>query len=736
MRKLLSFVFLFLALKSGYNQIIKGYVYDINENNEKSPLVGVNVYWLNTQIGTTTNQNGYFELRKPEDLVKSKLIVSYIGYKPDTIDIQSETTELEIVLRVSRELNEVMVIGVTPSKIISESDIKPTEILTVKELQKAACCNLAESFTTNAAVDVQFQDAVVGVRQIQLLGLAGTYTQIMFENIPTQKGIGNAFGLNYVPGPWLSSISVSKGAASVINGSESITGQINFEYKKPEDSERFYFNAFQSSHFRTDFNVNSAINLSDKLSTVFFAHTDFTSKSIDNNNDTFKDQPDVKQFNFFNRWKYHSNNGFELQFGTQYLNEERRGGQITRNQSNYNPNDLYQININTKRLELFTKTGYVFDDDSYKSIGLILNGQYHKQNSLFGIRKYDALQKSFYAKLIFQISDEDETNTLKSGLSFSYDRYDEKFNGIDFNKAESKPGLFVEYKYSPSNLLTLVPGIRLDFHNLYGTLVAPRIHIKINPHFNTAIRLSAGKGFRSVNLFADNINYLASSRKFEIFNQPTFEEAWNYGLSITQYVSISKKELRLTFDYFRTTFLKQSVIDIDTDTRKVLVYDLSGKSYSNNYQFELYYELLSRLEITAAIKYSDVRTQYLTAFLTKPLVSRYKALFTLTYSTVERDWQFDSSFLLNGPGRIPNTSSNPVQYRLKESFSPFWNINGQITKRFDYIDVYFGVENLTDFKQPDAIIAYDDPFGDYFDASMIWGPVEGRKFYAGIRLNL
>lgn len=731
-------IYFFLACTVSLTaQSLNGYVYEYNDQQQKIPLIGTNVFWEGTQIGTTTNEDGFFELKKV-DADPLTLIVSYIGYVPATVKIPFDQDSIEIVLSINRELKEVVVTGTSLSKYIDELDPRSTEVITSKELLKAACCNLSESFTTNASVDVQFQDAVTGAKQIQLLGLAGTYTQIMFENIPTLKGIGNTFGLGYVPGPWMTSISVSKGAASVVNGYESITGQINIDYKKPDDLERYYFNAFQSSGYKTDLNANAAFQLSENLGTILLAHSNFITKSMDDNFDSFKDQPNVKQFNFLNRWKYQSFNGYESQFGLQILNEERRGGQILESHSgsSIHSGHKYEINVDTKRYELFSKNGFVFGDEPYTSIGLIVNAQLHDQNSLFGLRQYNAEQKTFYSNLLFETRTIDDMHAFTLGGSYVFDQYNENFDGLDFFRKESRPGIFVEYNYSPSNLISIVPGARVDFHNLYGTFLTPRLHLKYTIDDNTTLRLSAGKGYRSVNLFADNLNYLASSRNFVVINQPAYEEGWNYGFNLTRYFTVNDRDLRVTADFYRTDFVKQTVVDIDSDVRQIRFYDLNGSSYSNNYQIELAYELFPRLDVSAAYRYSDVKTQYGDKLLTKPLISRYKALLTFSYATELRDWLFDSSFLLNGPGRIPSTDNNPSAYQRAENFSAFLNINAQVTKRFDLIDVYLGVENLTDFKQENPIIASDDPFGDYFDASMVWGPIEGRKFYLGLRLSV
>ena len=734
MKLIIYSLFILLFSFSGFAQNLKGIVYELDDKNEKIPLIGTNVFWEGTQIGTTTDVNGIFNLRK----IKSDhphLIVSYIGYKQDTLEIPVDQDSIEIVLAVNRELKEVVVTGTSLSKFIDQLDAKNTEVITSKELLKAACCNLSESFTTNASVDVQFQDAVTGAKQIQLLGLPGLYNQMLFENIPTLKGIGGIFGLGYIPGPWMTSISVSKGAASVVNGYESITGQINLEYKKPDDLERYYFNAFQSSHYKTEFNANAATHLNENLSTMILAHTDFTTKTMDDNNDSFRDQPNVKQFNFINRWKYQSYKGYESQFGVQVLNEERRGGQVSESSSG-NSATPYNINIDTKRYEVFAKNGYVFDDEAYTSVGLILNAQWHDQNSLLGIRRYNGNQKSFYANLLFETKTADDIHSVTMGGSFAYDNYKESFDGLNYSRNESRPGVFAEYTFAPSNIISIVPGIRFDFHNLYGTFFTPRLHVKYNIDENTTLRASAGKGFRSVNLFAENLNYLASSREFIIVNSPSYEEAWNYGLNLTRYISINDRELRVTAEYYRTDFLKQTVVDVDSDVRQVRFYDLNGKSYSNNYQIEMAYQPIERFDVSAAFRFTDVKSNYGSEILIKPLSSKYKGLLTLSYAAEENSWVFDSSFLLNGDGRIPSTSQNPVDYQRQETFPAYLTVNAQVTKKIDFVDLYFGVENLTNYKQSNPIIASNDPFGNYFDASMIWGPIDGTKFYFGLRLSV
>ena len=735
MKALFNLFFIFLALDFSLAQSLTGKVFEMDEGQNKIPLIGTNIYWEGTQIGTTTDENGDFVLDKIES-DHLHLIVSYIGFKPDTIDIPSDQDSIEIVLSLNRELQEVVVTGTSLSKYIDALDAKPTEIITSKELLKAACCNLSESFTTNASVDVQFQDAVTGAKQIQLLGLSGIYTQMMFENIPTLKGLTNTFGLAYVPGPWMTAISVSKGTGSVVNGYESIAGQINIDYKKPDDIERYYFNAYQSSHYNTDLNANAAVQISENLSTLLLAHSNFNLKAVDDNHDTFADQPEVRQFNFMNRWNYHSFTGYESQFGIQIIDEERRGGQIVTSGSHGLHLGNYDIDINTKYYSLYAKNGYVFNDEPYSSAGLILDGLYQEQSALFGLREYDLTQKYFFSKFVFETKSADDAHTITAGGSYFYDQYNEQFDTLTYFRKESVPGAFAEYNFSPTNILSIVPGARIDFNSLYGTFFTPRIHLKYNIDENSTLRISGGKGYRAVNLLTENMNYLATSRQFVIVNQPTYEEAWNYGFNFIRYFTINNRDLRITAEYYHTDFLKQTVVDIDSDVRQVQFYNLNGESYSNNYQIELYYELIQRLELTAAYRYSDVKMTYGNQLMTKPLTSYYKLLFTGSFTTEEHEWLFDLSVLVNGNGRVPSTVQNPVEYQRAQSFPAFTNINAQITKKIDIVDLYFGTENILNFKQDNPIIASDDPFGEYFDASLVWGPIDGRKFYIGVRLSV
>lgn len=726
-------ILIFAAMPLSGQKTLEGKIIDTSDKDELG-MPGASIVWAGTTTGTTTNVAGYFKIKKTKQT--DKLVVSFVGYKTDTITIGDSEEYIKHSLNQGSELGEVMVFGKASGTFINRIDPVLTLNITSGELRKAACCNLSESFETNASVDVNYADAATGAKQIQLLGLAGSYTQILTENIPAMYGLASAYGLNYIPGPWMESIQVSKGTSSVRNGYESVAGQINVEYKKPATSENVYVNGFVSDAGRQEINANASVIINDKLSTMIMAHGENQAGMKDRNEDGFRDEPDIRQYHFFNRWDYLSGQ-YDFRTGIKYLEEQRIGGQIMYNPQNSDTwSEGFGINIKSKRLEAFAKTGGVFMKDRSMSVGWIQNVAFHDQNSLFGQKMYTGSQKSYYSNLLYQWNPLLSRHTLDAGFSYKYDIYDEMLNTLQMNKNESVPGLFAQYTYADTSKVTVVAGIRTDYHNLYGTLITPRVHVRylILPKFT--LRASMGKGYRSANVLAENSYLLASSRTMMIPDNLAMEEAWNYGLSLTGSVLVGGKEVKLSSEFFHTNFLSQIITDLDADVDEVRFYNLDGRSYSDVLQFEVSATPVDGLDILAAWRWNDVKMTIDGILREKPLSSRYKGLVTASYLTRLRKWQYDYTVQINGPGRIPSTASNPEPYRRDEQFSTYVVMNAQITRNFKKADIYVGVENLGNFMQEDPIIAADDPMGDFFDSNLIWGPVHGRKIYAGFRFFL
>jgi outer membrane receptor for ferrienterochelin and colicins len=716
------------------------------EHGHEEPLVNATIYWAGTTSGVHSDDKGNFQIKLPKS-GERKLVARFIGYLPDTIAIAENQKEVHIELKTAAMLNEVTVKGQAKGSYVSELHAINTQIISEAGLNKLPCCNLSESFENNASVDVNYADAVTGAKQIQLLGLAGVYSQILTENMPSIRGLASTYGLAYIPGPWMQSIQISKGTSSVINGYESTTGQINVEYKKPHVSDRFYLNLFGNQEGRAEANVTSAWKLSKNLSTMVLAHASALNTKHDENHDGFMDSPLYRQINFINRWLYEVHEKFEAQFGVKFLDETRDGGQMNFDKSkDKGTTNSYGLGVETKRTELFAKVGIPFKFRKATSLGTMYSFTNHRQNSFFGLNTYDATQNSFYTNIIFQTYLGNTNHTLNAGFSFTYDDYSEKLKLVDYSeklksadykRTEQIPGVFAQYAYSLAEKFSVIAGLRADFHNLYGTLVTPRLHLKYSLDDQTRIRASIGKGYRSPVVLAENISILASSRQLTIANDLDNEEAWNMGLTFSRDVYLGGDKMsKISLDYYRTDFQKQVIVDMDHAANEVLIYNLNGKSYSNSFQVEVNYMPLDGLDITAAFRYNDVKMTMHDELVTKPFVTKYKGLLTASFLTGNRKWQFDLTNQFNGTARISETSQNPEQYRLKNETEAFAVVHAQVTHKFKHLDIYFGGENLTNYTQKNPIVAADQPFGKYFDTSMVWAPITGRMFYAGLRLTI
>jgi outer membrane cobalamin receptor len=720
-----------LFILPNINAQISGKVFEFVDN-KKEPLFGVNVYWENSSVGTSTDFEGRFEIQKPSN--SGRLIFSFVGYASDTIIITENKKNIDVTLSKSNILKEVVIGERQVGTHYSRMETMSVQNISGAELCKAACCNLSESFETNASVDASYSDAATGAKQIKLLGLAGRYVQMMTENIPNLYGLSQPYALGYIPGPWMESIQVSKGTSAVINGYEAITGQINVEYKKPNTSpDKLFVNLFGSSAGRTEANIDGAFKVGNKWSSMILAHAQADLMDIDHNNDSFMDMPAVNQYNLFNRWDYFGNN-ITFRTGIKLVDETRKGGQ-----SGYNfnqPSDmqnLYGIYIKSQRIETFAKLGYVFPYKNYQSIALISNFTGHTQNSYYGKTNFDAEQTSLYFNLIWQsVLNGNEDHKYNAGISLKNENLNQTLNDSTMKDREIVPGAYFQYTGHLFDKANVILGLRADYHNQEGLLITPRLNLRYNISGNIVLRGSVGKGFRKANVLAENNFLLASSRNIHIANDLKLEEAWNYGANLTWYIPIGKREMTVNFEFYRTQFINQIIADFET-FHHVKFYNLDGKSYSNTYQVEATFPIIQGLDMTAALRYNDVKQTIDGNFVESPLTNRYKGIVTISYKTPLEKWQFDFTAQFNGGGRIP---VSPTKYNLGTEFPAYNIFNAQITKYFKKWEMYIGAENLFDFTQKDPIISVSDPYGNDFDSALIWGPIHSRKIFLGIRFAI
>ncbi len=745
MRNYLLILFVILPQCFFAQEFIEGMVMEANSANKHIGLSGANIYWMDSQIGTVTGADGTFKISYSKDY--SKLIISYVGFQSDTLTVDSPKM-IHHWLQPSNELEEVVVSKKRDP--LQKTYFNARNVVTVNsaELLKAACCNLSESFETNPSIDVNFSDALTGTKQIQMLGLTSPYLLITQENIPMVRGASQAYGLTFTPGTWVESIQISKGAGSVVNGYESISGQINTELIKPLTEEPLFINGYINRNGRIEINTHLSHKLTDKWSSGLYIHGNGRNTRVDENNDGFLDAPLASQINILNRWQFQdAEKGWVSFINLRFLKDEKQVGQNI-----FNPaTDKFTTNawgseIDTKRFDTSLKLGYVFPQLPFQSFGFQASYSYHDQESYFGFNRYDITHESIYSNMIFNSILGDTRSKFKTGLTFAYDAYDELVNTENYSRTDSSVGAFFEYSYNELEKVSLIAGVRVDAHNRLGTFVTPRFHIRYTPWGKASFRGSFGRGRRAANIFAENQQLFASSRQINLIDSGGKiygldpEDAWNYGISLLQGFNLFDRVGNVTADFYRTNFRNQIVIDWE-NAREVSFSNLNGKSFANSFQLELNYEVIKNLDFRAAYKYYDVKTTYQTGLLQKPIQPKHRFFANLSYETTPKpngaQWRFDYTFNRIGEQRLPDTSLNPEEFRLEEFSVPYSLMNAQIAKVFsNKIEIYAGVENMTNFKQKSPVLASQDPFGPYFDTTIVYAPVLGSMYYAGFRLKI
>jgi len=747
MRFMLVVLLLLGGTAAGAQDSLRGFVFEETATGRLKPLMAANIVWLGTTLGTSADENGYFAL--PAHASTRQLLISYIGRQPDTLFIRSFAT-VKVVLKSDARISTVEVQAERAGTFVSSLNPIKTQIMTEKELFKAACCNLSESFETNPAVDVSYTDAVTGVKQIQMLGLSGNYIQMQHENLPDIRGLAANYGLTFVPGSWIESIQVTRGIGSVVNGYESIAGQINLELKKSDQGDFYFINGYQNQMGRSELNWYSRHQVNRRWSTAILAHGNLTSVKNDVNRDGFLDLPLGSQLNVHNRWKYDDAKGLSAQLGVAVLTDERLGGQVAF-ESGRAPElqpALYGSRMQVNRAEVYGKLGYVFPQERYHSLGLMANAVQQRMTAFFGDRNYSGRQQSLYSNLIYQNILGNTNRKYRAGLSLMAEQYDEQFvdraparaSDRTYARTEVVPGAFYELTLSQARY-QIVGGVRADYHNLYGGLFTPRLHGKYDFTDKTALRLALGRGYRVANVFAENMGGLVSSR--EVVIQGThpsgfgleMERAWNAGLSLTHNFKFRYREASVNLDIHHTTFDNQVVVDYE-DPRKLLFYNLQGRSYSNSAQVEVVLQPARRFDVKLAYRYLDVKTAYNQGgLLTRPLVARDRVFLNLAYATRSK-WSFDYTAQWIGTKRLPGTLQNPVEFRFPERSPSYFMMNGQVSKAWKRYDFYVGIENMADFRQTQLVNAAEQPFSPFFDASMVWGPGIERMVYVGFRFRI
>lgn len=771
-----ALIILLLTLNMSAWAHLQGVVLD--ENGQ--PLVGANVYWAETNEGAASDENGMFEV---EPVRKTKqLVTSYLGYRNDTLLVQSRDF-ITIVLTPEDELAEVEVVERRKDVVRARYSAFDVQTLGKGELCRAACCNLSESFETNASVDVAYTDAGTGMHQIRMLGLSGTYVQVLGENSPAVRGLVGSYGMDYVPGPWIESVQISKGTASVRNGYEAITGQINFEFLKPQTQNPLdiSFNITDEFHVELDAMGGWDIPIPKDpmmgtLSTSVMAHYHNGTFTKDEDGDGFLDIPQDQSLNLLNRW-YYKNDGYSFQWLMRGMHDDRHSGQRPSwNHPRQMPQDPYLIELQADRVEAMMKHGIMLDKESGMSIGIVSNASFHRQHNLYGPRLWHAEQVNAYTNAIWQNNwegggNKDNDHQLAVGASVNYDRYDERicFDTLLLREGQGRDswltnevtaGVFAEYTFKLEDQLSMVAGVRADYSTRYGWFMTPRLNIRYAPWEWWTIRGSVGLGYRSPLAVADYAQYLPTNRTW-VMTDLKQEQSLNAGVTMSWDIPLGSRSMQLTAEYYYTRFLNGVVADQDSSRYSITFFNLSDVpgacAYSHNAQIEATMEILKGWTMTLAFRYNDVKQTTYNAVAgeyqlrEKVLQNRFKGLITTSYVTPKGGWQFDVTAQFNGPGRLYDgfkiPDGNKQYYEKDGAVYHTWypQLMAQVTKYFKHnVSLYFGTANMTNFVQQNCILGDVVPAGAQgaglidshskdFDATTIWAPTTGWSLYLGLR---
>lgn len=759
MRKIIVFILISFVLFSALGQT-KGTVYGQTEKGEHEPLPYANIYFPEIEKGVMTNDNGEFTISLP-DKKDYIAVVSYVGFQTDTISIKSGSKNNKINLTAGELLESVEVTDRNSGSIISMMSTVQTETITTQGLQKLACCNLSESFENDPTVDVGYSDAVSGVKQIRMLGLDGKYSLMLGDGIPSLRGLASMYGLTFIPGAWLRSIGISKGASTVEHGYESITGQINAGLIEPLHSDPVYLNVYSNSELRFEGNAVLGHKFSDSAGTNLMLSGAYQNRPTDMNHDGFTDIPINWNINVLNRWKIETKNEECIQFLVNYIHSQYKGGQIDylKNSDKSQTTNYYGFFNQTDRLYGYATWGIRFGKAGNHSIGIQSYGTFHDYESFYGHDEYinfDARQISGGITMKYLVQSYNDKHKISTGLTFNNDHYNFLYKNVmyqetnlDFSQNEAVPGAYFEYSWDPTSRFTSVFGIRYDY--LYisqkiedGTRIgsaenmfSPKIHLRGELAKNLVARISGGKGYHIPHL-SEYTSYFPSSRRIVLDNNMlTAEEAWNFGVNLTWLFDLSeKREGSISGDIYYTTFLNQLIADPYHDDHAVYLYNID-KSTALTAQLSLNAELFERFDFMGSIRYNDVKMEFIDGEKSAPYVNKWKGLLTLSYATRHDKWMFNVTTQFNGDAAIPTITSNPDGYNQTKDKSEFYvMMHAQITKNWKRWAVYAGVENLLDYTQKHPIIAADQPYSQHFDASSVWGPLAGRMFYIGARYQL
>ena len=647
----------------------------------------------------------------------------------------------------TRPGNEIEVTG-DKKGVIGGKGIQKSEILTENEFKKAACCTLSESFETTNTLEVSNADGVSGIRQIEMLGLAGKYVQMSQSNMPSVRGLSVLTGLSHIPGPMVSAVHLSKGTGSITEGFEGLTGGINYALKQEPTEPKLFLNAYLNNQWRGEVNLISKQRINHRTFNHSFLHYGGQWKTMDFGGDGFTDMP-ISNRAFIGNQISRYNDKNEWILGFTHVNDERRGGDLHYFMHKEPENNVFHFNMKEQKTDVWGKFGVFLNKEATRSIGQILHlnrQQTHSMLNNLRNRHYEGKQFSLFYSAIYATPEKKPIST-RSGISIMIDKVNETLSdsGIMlFNPSRNEQnfGTFSEWVFK-SGESSLVLGLRSDYNNLFGWLITPRIHAKWEiDEKGKMLHFQMGRGVRTPWVLAEHLPLFISNRNIQIMdfrNNGAYgqrrEDAINTGISLTLPFRMFGYPAKFITDAFHTRFLH--LIGADRDQRPdLIVIGKIDQSRYNAIQTDLQLQPHRRVELRLSYRFIENLLWLGGSMRQQPLLSKHRFVGVLSVKN-RKKWYMDAIVQWNSPKRLPETISLPEKEQMPVWSPAYAIVNLQIRKDFGKKwEWYAGGENLLNVVQRNPVLSASNPNQPWFDAAYAWGPVNGVNMYTGFRLKI
>ena len=746
MIRFLFFLISIVQISFSQQHPIKGVVISNN-----SPLEGATITIEGTNIGTITDQYGNFNLNISK-IKNTKIIISYLGYKPQKHIIVSHTKDIGIIeLHQENQLNEVVISG-TLKPVSKLNSPVPVEVYTKDFFIANPSPSVFESIGIINGVRPQLNCNICNTGDIHINGQEGSYTMVLIDGLPIVSGLSTVYGLTGIPQSLIEQIEIVKGPASTLYGSEAIGGLINLITKVPENTSKFSFDTFGSGwgEFNTD--LGYKYNLNNKSQGIVGINYFNYSNPIDNNDDGFTDLTLVDRISIFNKINIRN----KLSIAIRFVYEDRWGGEMNWNKNFRGGDNIYGESIFTKRIELFGK--YTFNENLFFQFSF----NNHNQNSIYGKTIFDANQSIGFSQLIWNKNF--KSNDFIIGIAYRYTHYDDDTTAtynenLMSNQAEitNLPGLFIQDEIKIGEYNSLLVGFRYDYNSIHGNIFTPRLNYKIlNKKKSSTLRLSIGSGYRIARVFTEDHAALTGAREVVFLDDLNPEKSWNTNINFVKKI-YAKQGYIINFDssIFWTEFSNKIIPDYDTNPNQIIYNNLNGKSIIQgaSVNFNSVFNNGLRMNIGATYIDSSIIENGIefTPYLTESFQGVWK---------IEKGFN-DSGFKIDFTGNIVGKMRLPRLGVLdpRDEYSPVFSImNLQLTKAINNnYEFYGGIKNILDFTPAknsiarpfdpfDREVIFDNngnatsslgnPYALTFDPSYVYASNQGRRFFVGMRWKI